>query len=186
MSKKLPYLLIIIIIFSAGYFLGKGSYDNPNLDGYDLNMNVSNSNLSNDSNYDYVNNSKVNNKSTKQTSTNKVKTNSKYEFEGICNYVVDGDTIDVEGIGRIRFVGVNTPERGEEGYKTAKEFVKEKCLDKMVYLDIDDKKNKDKYNRTLAVIYTNDGQNLNQLLLKNNYAKFMYIPPSEFYPYDWQ
>jgi len=27
-------------------------------------------------------------------------------------YVVDGDTIDVDGVGRIRFVGVNTPERG--------------------------------------------------------------------------
>lgn len=185
MSKKLPYLLIIIIIFSAGYLMGRSSDTTNYDDDYELNTIDSNLNLSEGSDYNYTTNSKVKNKTTKH-STNKVKTNSKYEFEGICNYVVDGDTIDVEGIGRIRFVGVNTPERGEDGYKTAKDYVKEKCLGKTVYLDIDDKKNKDKYNRTLAVIYTNDGQNLNQLLLKNEYAEVMYIPPSEFYPYDWQ
>jgi len=42
---------------------------------------------------------------------------SKYDAKGYCDYVVDGDTIDVEGVGRIRLVGVNTPERGESGYQ---------------------------------------------------------------------
>ena len=173
MSKKLPYLLIIFIIFLAGYFLGHSS-EHTYVDTYDLDINDSN----------YTNDSESNN-STK-TSDNQVKNNSKYEFEGLCTYVVDGDTIDVEGIGRIRFVGVNTPERGEEGYDSAKEFVKSKCLGKTVHLDVDNKKNKDKYQRTLAVVYTNDNENLNQLLLKGGYAEVMYIPPSEFYPYDWQ
>lgn len=77
-----------------------------------------------------------------------------YEASGKCYKVVDGDTIWVEGIGKIRFVQVNTPERGEPGYHEAKDYVKEKCLGKTVYLDIDDKKHYDKYNRTLAIVYT--------------------------------
>ena len=45
------------------------------------------------------------------------------EFTGKCTYVTDGDTIEVDGLGKIRFVGVNTPERGVEGYITSKNFV---------------------------------------------------------------
>lgn len=103
-----------------------------------------------------------------------------YEASGKCYKVVDGDTIWVEGIGKIRFVQVNTPERGEDGYYPAKDFVKEHCLNKKVYLDIDDKHPKDKYNRTLAIVYTEDGLNLNIELLHNKLAKVMFIPPSEF------
>ncbi len=106
------------------------------------------------------------------------------EITGKCYHVVDGDTIDVEGVGRIRFVGVNTPERGEPGYTEAKQYVKDQCLYQTVSLDIDDKKPKDKYGRTLAVVYVR-GLNLNQQLLKKGYAEIMYIPPSEFDPYSW-
>ena len=102
-----------------------------------------------------------------------------YEASGKCYKVVDGDTIWVEGIGKIRFVQVNTPERGEPGYHEAKDYVKEKCLGKTVYLDIDDKKHYDKYNRTLAIIYT-ENLDINRELLNENLAEIMYIPPSEF------
>ena len=30
-----------------------------------------------------------------------------------------------------------------------------------------------------------DGKNLNEMLLKEGLAEIMYMPPSEFYPYDW-
>ncbi|MGF7118364.1 micrococcal nuclease [Methanobacterium oryzae] len=116
--------------------------------------------------------------------TSKTSDTANYEASGYCNYVVDGDTIDVEGIGRIRFVGVNTPERGQAGYSEAKDFVKDLCLSKTVYLDIDDAKHYDKYGRTLAVIYV-DNININAELLKRGYAEVMYIPPSEFDPYSW-
>ncbi|MBC7100031.1 MAG: thermonuclease family protein [Methanobacteriales archaeon] len=107
-----------------------------------------------------------------------------YEASGYCYHVVDGDTIDVEGVGRIRLVGVNTPERGQPGYQEAKDFVEEMCLGKTVHLDIDDVKNRDKYGRILAVVYV-DGMNLNAELLRRGYAEIMYIPPSEFDPYTW-
>lgn len=110
--------------------------------------------------------------------------NSRYEARGRCYHVVDGDTIDVEGVGRIRLVGVNTPERGEPGYQNATDYVKAMVLGKTVCLDIDDEKNYDKYGRILAVVYI-DGVNLNRELLKRGYAKIMYIPPSEFNPYSW-
>ena len=107
-----------------------------------------------------------------------------YEASGYCPYVVDGDTIDVDGVGRIRFVGVNTPERGQPGYGEAKDFVKSLCLGKTVGLDIDNAKTHDKYGRVLAVVYAGD-TNVNAELLKRGYAEVMYIPPSEFNPYSW-
>ena len=116
--------------------------------------------------------------------TSSTSSNPRYEATGLCYNVVDGDTIDVEGVGRVRFVGVNTPERGEPGYQSAKDFVKSMVEGKVVSLDIDDAKHYDKYDRTLAVVYI-DNINLNQELLKRGYAEIMYIPPSEFNPYSW-
>jgi micrococcal nuclease len=121
---------------------------------------------------------------TNQSSDNSSVSPSHYEKKGNCYHVVDGDTIDVEGVGRIRLVGVNTPERGQDGYQEAKDFVISQCLNKMVYLDVDDAKNYDKYGRVLAVVYVGD-MNLNAELLKKGYAEIMYIPPSEFDPYSW-
>ncbi|SCG85129.1 Thermonuclease [Methanobacterium congolense] len=130
-------------------------------------------------------NQTMENGSTLQNSSNNaLKTSEHYEASGYCPYVVDGDTLDVEGVGRIRFVGVNTPERGEPGYQEAKDYVKRMCLGKTVYLDIDDEKHHDKYGRVLAVVYAGN-VNINQELLKRGYAEVMYIPPSEFNPYSW-
>ena len=112
------------------------------------------------------------------------KTSLNYEANGFCYHVVDGDTIDVDNVGRIRFVGIDTPETDEPGYQEAKDFVKKTCLGKTVYLDIDNAKHYDKYGRVLAVVYVND-ININAALLKGKYADIMYIPPSEFNPYSW-
>lgn len=111
-------------------------------------------------------------------------TNCKAEAKGICTQVTDGDTITVEGVGKVRLVGVNTPEKGVAGCEASTYFVKKLCLNKEVSLDIDNSKHQDKYGRTLAVVIV-DGKNLNEMLLKENLAEIMYIPPSEFYPYNW-
>lgn len=106
------------------------------------------------------------------------------EESAVCTKVVDGDTIYLDNGEKIRFVGVNTPERGVEGYITSKNFVQKLCLDKKVGIDIDDRKHSDKYGRTLGVVIV-DGKNVNEMLLKEGLAEIMYMPPSEFYPYDW-
>lgn len=106
------------------------------------------------------------------------------EETAICTSVVDGDTIYLDNGEKVRFVGVNTPERGVDGYITSKNFVQKLCLNKKVGLDIDDSKHFDRYGRTLAVVIV-DGKNVNEMLLKEGLAEIMYMPPSEFYPYNW-
>ena len=112
------------------------------------------------------------------------KTNCHVEERAVCTKVVDGDTIYLDNGEKVRFVGVNTPERGVEGYIASKNFVQKLCLNKEVGLDIDDSKHNDRYGRTLAVVIVN-GKNVNEMLLKEGLAEIMYMPPSEFYPYDW-
>jgi micrococcal nuclease len=109
-------------------------------------------------------------------------------WRGYVNNVVDGDTIDVHfnicGIQRIRLVGINAPEIGEEGYEEAKEILNEICMWEEVELDVDDEKQYDMYYRILAVVYVND-TNLNERMVRVGYAEVMYIPPSEFDCREW-
>lgn len=44
-------------------------------------------------------------------------------ISGPATYIVDGDTLDV-GKTRVRLWGINTPERGQPGYKDAKEYLR--------------------------------------------------------------
>ena len=111
-------------------------------------------------------------------------TDCEIEESGICTKVVDGDTIYLDNGEKIRLVGVNTPEKGVDGYLTSKNFVQKLCLGKTVGIDIDNSKHTDKYGRTLGVVII-DGKNVNEMLLKEGLAEVMYIPPSEFYPYYW-
>ena len=46
---------------------------------------------------------------------------------GICTRVIDGDTIEVDNIGRVRLVGINTPETNALGYDTSRRFVEKLC-----------------------------------------------------------
>jgi micrococcal nuclease len=101
-----------------------------------------------------------------------------YEKAGKCIEVIDGNTIQVYGVGRVQLIQVNTPD-SEPGLSQAKDFVLDKCLGKTVYLDIDDKNPKDKYDRTLAIVYTND-TDINKELIENNLAEISYFSPSEF------
>jgi micrococcal nuclease len=91
----------------------------------------------------------------------------------------------IYGIQRVRLVGINTPEIGEEGYKEAKEFVSTTCWGEAIKLDVDDMKQYDTYYRILAVVYVND-TNLNEKLVREGYAEVMYIPPSEFDSREWE
>jgi len=55
-------------------------------------------------------------------------------WRGYVKNVVDGDTIDVSfnicGIQRVRLVGIDAPDIGEEGYEEAKEFLNETACGK--------------------------------------------------------
>jgi micrococcal nuclease len=99
-------------------------------------------------------------------------------------HIVDGDTLDVRGIGRVRLVGVNTPEKEEEGYSEALDYLEMSCLGRTVDVDIDDECPKDAYGRILGVVYV-EGTNINAQLLRLGHAQVLYLPPSEFDPELW-
>lgn len=108
------------------------------------------------------------------------------ELEGIVNYLVDGDTLDINDI-RIRLALVDTPERGQDGYKEAREFVKNLCLNKKGEVDIDDGQRRgDRYGREIGVVYC-EGINVNKALVENNLTKIYteYCDISEFSKEEW-
>ena len=164
-TKKHVFSLLIILIIALGTISIASAYTGTGFT-HDIPF----------SKYRDVSNSKILNKYDD--------TECHIEKTGVCTNVVDGDTIYLDSGEKVRFVGVNTPERGVEGYIASKNFVQKFCLNKKVGLDVDDSKHNDKYGRTLAVVIV-DGKNLNEMLLKEGLAEVMYIPPSEFYPYHW-
>jgi micrococcal nuclease len=96
---------------------------------------------------------------------------SDYSKEGpyLVTNVVDGDTLDLEDLGRIRFSGINTPEKGECYYSEAKDALKELTLDKYVYLEKDYSLN-GKYGRMLRYVYV-DGILVNEVLVREGFAR---------------
>ena len=80
--------------------------------------------------------------------------------------ITDGDTITINGE-RIRFGGIDTPERGEIGHKFSKQKLKEKIGNNVVICIRE--KNKDFWKRTVAECFVND-ENLSSFMVKNGYA----------------
>jgi micrococcal nuclease len=105
-----------------------------------------------------------------------------YQYKARCTNVVDGDTLDVEiDVGfhlitrqRLRLVGIDTPERGQEGYYEASEFVAQHVVGKEIGVVTH---KTDVFGRYLAEVFVpeandfNDGYSLNELLLHEGLAK---------------
>ncbi len=113
--------------------------------------------------------------------------------------VVDGDTIELSNHEKVRLIGVDTPEKyygdkllrdskksGKEiksiqalGAK-ASDFTKGLCLKKKVRLEYDVER-RDRYNRTLAYVYLEDGTFVNAKIVGEGYGQIMTIPPNVRY-----
>jgi micrococcal nuclease len=90
--------------------------------------------------------------------------------------VLDGDTIDVVGVGRVRLLGIDAPERGY-GLGTAAPFAHEAreklislILHRWVRLETDVEK-LDGYNRHLAYVVREDGLFVNAELVRDGLAR---------------
>ena len=98
-------------------------------------------------------------------------------------YVVDGDTVHLADGTKVRFIGLNTPEvahRGrpaEPGGRKARAFLRERLQGEDVRLEYGAER-LDKYDRTLAHIFTRDGTNINRLLLEQGHAHAVVRPPN--------
>ena len=106
--------------------------------------------------------------------------------EGIrVTWVVDGDTIEIEGGTRIRYIGIDTPEyfnstgavscSGKEALEKNKQLV----FGKNVTLE-KDVSEKDQFGRLLRYVWI-DGEMVNEILVREGYARAIGFPPDEKY-----
>ncbi len=99
--------------------------------------------------------------------------------------VIDGDTIEIEGGERVRYIGIDTPELhhprkpvqyfAEEAWRYNQSLVE----GKMVYL-VQDVQPRDRYKRTLAYVFVDDVL-INARLIKDGYARVATYPPNVTY-----
>ncbi|MFA6357539.1 MAG: thermonuclease family protein [Candidatus Omnitrophota bacterium] len=112
---------------------------------------------------------------------------------------VDGDTLVLENNERVRLIGIDTPEMHESNKlnrdaqrsgqdveaikqmgRQAYEFTKKLVEGKRVRLEFDVDRH-DKYKRTLAYVYLEDGTFLNAKIVEEGYASLMTYPPNVKY-----
>ncbi|MDP3986001.1 MAG: thermonuclease family protein [Candidatus Veblenbacteria bacterium] len=96
--------------------------------------------------------------------------------------VIDGDTIQLENGERLRYIGINTPEKNdprkpvqcfaEQASEKNKELVEGKQI--KFYKDVTER---DKYQRLLGYVYLEDGTFVNLEMVKTGYAfSYTYSP----------
>lgn len=97
----------------------------------------------------------------------------------LVTYVYDGDTIEVELNGRryrLRYIGVDSPEREEPFYQEALDFNRELVEDKTVIL-LRDVSETDQYGRLLRYVYLEDGTFVNGEMMSNGMSRLVTFPP---------
>ena len=115
--------------------------------------------------------------------------------------VVDGDTFDVqlqdnilsEDLIRVRLADIDCPEtRGSkacEAGKKASAYTRSWLLSTYVFLDLDDKTGKDRYDRWVAIAYLsedgNPGRNFNKMIVDAGHAIIEDFKNNEFDPESW-
>jgi len=91
-------------------------------------------------------------------------------------YVIDGDTVILRGGERVRYVGIDTPERGEAFYREAAERNRELVEGRVVELEVCLADPVDKYGRTLGWLRSG-GVEVGEVLLREGLARTLVIPP---------
>lgn len=89
--------------------------------------------------------------------------------------VIDGDTIVLEGGYRVRYIGIDAPEKGEPYYSEAQDANRRLVQNKRVRLEKDISET-DKYGRLLRYVHV-DSTFVNAELVRQGYAKAHAYPP---------
>jgi len=95
-----------------------------------------------------------------------------------CTHVADGDTLTLDGLGIVRFVGVDTPEKNHPMLpvqfmaEESSAFTKSLCMNRQIRLEYDpyDDDKRGNYGRILGYVYLSDGTLVQEALLKQGYA----------------
>ena len=93
--------------------------------------------------------------------------------------VIDGDTVVMERLGKVRLIGVNTPEKERCFDDAATRFTRERLEDQVVQYEVGEEP-EDRYQRTLAYLWR-EGEMHNVALLREGYARVLTIPPNDKY-----
>ena len=118
------------------------------------------------------------------TNTHPLATASNQTHAAVVTKNTDGDTLWLSGIGKVRLIGVDTPEvfGQAECYGREASAFTERILPVGTHvryrLGVDPR---DRYGRALAYVYLQDGRMFNELLAERGYATPMTIPPNVDY-----
>lgn len=101
-------------------------------------------------------------------------------------WVIDGDTFQTDAGERVRLIGLNAPEYAPKhgkneplGYE-AFAFARDTLAGRTVSLE-QDAEGEDRYGRTLAYVFLEDGTFFNELLVARGLAKARYYKPNGRY-----
>ncbi|GEM_PF-4771040 len=105
--------------------------------------------------------------------------------KGRVKYVIDGDTIILQNREKVRYIGIDAPERGGCWYETAKRYNQRLVAGQTIQLE-KDKSNRDRYQRLLRYVYlekTNPPQRIfvNLELIKAGLAQAKEYKPDTKY-----
>lgn len=93
--------------------------------------------------------------------------------------VVDGDTIVLQDGRHIRYLGINTPERGEPWWEEARDYNAQKVGGQLVTLEFGQDR-EDGFGRALAYVSV-EGEMANAQLLKAGLAHLFVLEPITYY-----
>ena len=93
--------------------------------------------------------------------------------------VIDGDTIELSSGRRVRYIGINTPERNQPYYEEATEANRRLVAGQQIQLELD-VETFDQYGRRLAYVWA-EGRLVNLEVVRQGYASSFTVPPNVRY-----
>lgn len=96
--------------------------------------------------------------------------------EAVVKRIIDGDTVELDSGEKVRYLGIDTPEKNERGYSEATELNRRLVEGQQVHLEYD-VQCKDRYGRLLAFVCA-DGTMVNEELIREGHAKPLSIKPN--------
>lgn len=109
------------------------------------------------------------------------KTSEEPEYHSVIK-IVDGDTIRIDNGESVRLICIDTPERGEKGYKEASDYLESLILNQEVKLT-KDVSERGKYGRLVRYIYSMKGDFINEIMVREGYAEaYPYNPDTRLCP----
>jgi len=163
--KPVIYIFVLIAVLSIGIWIGKSGTNNPPITNLQENKAQQTANIEGaieDNTGNDVESPSIN-------STRSVKVTR----------VLDGDTIEIEGGERVRYLGINAPESGQPFSTEATRENERLVAGRTVKLEFDIQ-TQDRYGRLLAHIWIGN-MLVNKEIVKNGYAVSETIQPNVKY-----